>query len=90
MSDEVSDMEALQKYLNSVFPFTQKDRTVGRVLQPFEENYLRSIREYWEKHRKEEEQREGDILGTSIDNIFGLFLLEMDRELSLGGQKYIQ
>ena len=55
-----------------------------------EEAYLKSTREYWNKHRKEDEPRDGDVLSTKIDDILGLFLIEMERELSAGALRYLQ
>jgi hypothetical protein len=85
-------METLKKYLNKYFPFTHKDKemdTKVRDLSREEQEYLKGIKEYWEKHKKEEEPQQNDAYASPIDYVLGKFLLDIENELSKNSQRFL-
>lgn len=50
---------------------------------------MKNIREYWEKHKKEDEPHENETYSTPIDLVLGKFLMEMESDVSKNCIKYL-
>lgn len=92
-AEDSKNMENLKKYLNKLFPFTSKDKDSEKRLKESskdDQQYLKSIKEYWEKHKKEEEVQLNDTYATLIDNVLGKFLVDIEPELSKNAIRFVQ
>ena len=92
-SEDVRTLDTLRRYLNKFFPFTHKDREAERRVKELgkeELGYLKEAREYWDKHKKEEEYQLNDTYATSIDHVLGKFLLDIESELSRNSLRFLQ
>ena len=61
-----------------MFPFTSKEKegSTGsrRELSKDEVNLLKSMKDYWEKRKKEDEAQVCEAYATTIDHVLGRFL----------------
>ena len=56
-AEDHKNMETLKRYLNKFFPFTHREKEAERKVRDLsreDQLYVAGIREYWEKHKKED------------------------------------
>lgn len=56
--EDTNNMDLLKKYLTKFFPFSQKEREADKKIKQISKEdqiYIKGIKQYWQKHKKEDQ-----------------------------------